>query len=135
MGTSQFQFSNPMLLALEFHINDTYDADVSEINVDISINVNKERVNANEAVVELVMEIGERYDRAPFYVRAVEGAMFRWDDDAFASEQQIEDLLDVNAPSLLLSYLRPIVSSVTSMSKYPTYHIPFINFNKANRNE
>ena len=34
------------------------------------------------------------------------------------------------APSLLLSYLRPIVAQVTSASKYGTYNIPFVNFTK-----
>lgn len=42
----------------------------------------------------------------------------------------IDRLLNQNAPSLLLSYLRPIVAQVTSASKYGTYNIPFVNFTK-----
>ena len=42
----------------------------------------------------------------------------------------IDRLLNQNAPSLLLSYLRPIVAQVTSASKNGTYKIPFVNFTK-----
>lgn len=42
----------------------------------------------------------------------------------------IDRLLNQNAPSLLSSYLRPIVAQVTSASKYGTYNIPFVNFTK-----
>ena len=48
----------------------------------------------------------------------VEGANFRWNDEL--DDNMIDRLLNQNAPSLLLSYLRPIVAQVTSASKYGT---------------
>lgn len=131
MGTSQFQFSNPMLSSLQFHVNDTYEANDTEISMNISMDIKKERIAKREAIVELTLEIGENNESAPFYVKAVEGATFKWEEGAFEKEQEIEKLLDVNAPALLLSYLRPIISNVTTMSKYPAYHVPFVNFNSA----
>ena len=131
MGTSQFQFSNPMLSELQFYINDAYGVDVEEINVNLGININKKRISDTEAIVELTVEIGDKSDNAPFYITATEGAVFRWEEDAFDKEQDIEKLLNVNAPALLLSYLRPVVSNITMFSKYPAYNIPFINFNNA----
>ena len=50
---------------------------------------------------------------------------FSWQDLA---ENKIDVLLRQNAPALLLSYARPIISSITSASKFPTYNIPFLDF-------
>ena len=133
MGTSHFQFSNPILSELQFYINDTYNADVEEISVNLGMSINKNRISETEATVELTVKIGEQSENAPFYVMATEGAIFRWEDDSFDAEPDVEKFLDVNAPALLLSYLRPIVSSVTMASKYPAYNIPFINFNDAKK--
>lgn len=131
MRTSQFQFSNPMLSSIQFNVNDTYEANDAEVCMNINIDIKKERIAEREAIVELTLEIGENNENAPFYVKAVEGATFKWEEGAFEKEQEIEKLLDVNAPALLLSYLRPIISNVTTMSKYLAYHVPFVNFNSA----
>ena len=40
----------------------------------------------------------------------------------------VNSMLNVNAPALLLGYMRPIVSSITNSSALPVYNIPFINF-------
>ena len=42
----------------------------------------------------------------------------------------INKLLNQNAPSLLLSYLRPVIAQVTMASPYGAYNIPFIDFTK-----
>ena len=52
------------------------------------------------------------------FIKAIEGANFRWNDEL--DDNMIDRLLNQNAPSLLLSYLRPIVAQVTSASKYGT---------------
>ena len=53
-------------------------------------------------------------------------AKFKWDSNL--QEKNVEIFLNQNAPALLLSYARPIVSMVTNASHYPAYNIPFINF-------
>lgn len=130
MKTSDFQFSTPILAEIEFCINNAYSADNEEIDVSIKMLVNKERVEEHKAIVELTVEIGEKDDSAPFYIKATEGAFFRWKENAFNGEQDIDALLDINAPALLVSYLRPIVSGITAASKFPSYNIPFINFSE-----
>lgn len=37
------------------------------------------------------------------------------------------DQLKVNAPSLLLGYMRPLISNITNSSQYPTFNIPFLD--------
>lgn len=129
MKTSDFQFSTPMLSELEFYVNNDYESESGDIDVSVKMQVNKSRIAEREAVVELTVEIGQKDKSAPFYIRAIEGAFFRWTENAFNGEQAIDSLLDVNAPALLVSYLRPLISGITTSSKYPTYNIPFINFN------
>ena len=128
MKTSEFQFSNPALSELEFYINE-YGTDGENISVALGMMVNKERISETEALVELTVEIGKKDNSSPFYIKASEGAIFRWEKGSFDNEQDIEDLLDINAPSLLIAYLRPIIANVTNASKYPAYNLPFINFN------
>lgn len=117
---SAFQFTNPALSGLEFWINKNFNGEKDtkiQIRMNMSVKVAKKE-NLNEAIVELDVEIGEKNDDIPFYIKAIEGANFRWNDEL--DDNMIDKLLNQNAPSLLLSYLRPIVAQVTSASKYGT---------------
>lgn len=126
---SKFQFNTPTLLGFQYFINKEFENN-GEQSVAIELKT-KIQVNRNpddrEAFVVLTVDIGEQSVKAPFYIMAEEGATFRWDTD-LSDEKQIQNLLNQNAPALLLSYLRPIVAGVTSASYFGTYHIPFINF-------
>ena len=42
----------------------------------------------------------------------------------------IINALEINAPSLLISYIRPLVALVTGSSKYPAWNIPFLDMRK-----
>ena len=51
--------------------------------------------------------------------------IFNWKAD------EIDDiLLEVNAPAVLIAYIRPIISQLTSFSGYPPLILPLINFTK-----
>ena len=125
---SAFQFTNPVLTGLEFLLNSGFDVQKNseiKIRINLSVNVSKEKLN-NEAVVSLACIIGEQNENSPFWIRAEEQASFRWDEEL--ENDLVDVLLNQNAPSLLLAYLRPIVAQVTSASPYGTYNIPFMNF-------
>lgn len=81
----------------------------------------------NEARVTLTLILGERSTQAPFYIKAVETAMFKWNEELDANV--LDKLLRQNAPSLLLSYVRPIITQITAASPVDAYNIPYINFN------
>lgn len=127
MKTSQFQFSNPVLLNVEFSINPKFKSvENREININVSCNV---KVNRNEekptAVVELEVMIGSKEDEnVPFWIKATEAAEFKWQQDV----ERPERLLNQNAPAMLLSYLRPTIAMITSASPFNGYNLPFINF-------
>jgi preprotein translocase subunit SecB len=59
-------------------------------------------------------------------------ASFRWPNKI--DESLVNDFLTMNAPSLLLSYVRPIVSSLTAQSRFNPEDIPFMNFVDAQNN-
>ena len=106
---SEFQFTNPILSKIEFLYN-------------------KEFKDKNKAIVSLVCELGEKNDLSPFWLLAEEEATFKWEEAI--EEVIVKKLLKQNAPSLLLSYLRPIVVQVTQASPCGAYNIPFMNFSE-----
>lgn len=128
MKESSFQFNNPSLVDLYFHINKDFKAkEDGPLNVNTSFNVNiSKHETAPQAIVELEIIIGTENDTFPFYIKATEGALFKWD----AGNALVDDFLDINAPALLLGYLRPVIASITSASPFNTYNIPFFDFTK-----
>ena len=72
---SAFQFTNPALSGLEFWINKNFNGEKDtkiQIRMNMSVKVAKKE-NLNEAIVELDVEIGEKNDDIPFYIKAIEG--------------------------------------------------------------
>ena len=102
----------------EFHVGQKF-----------QVEINQTPSEAGCASVVLSLELGEKKADCPFFLTIAEGANFRWDKESYSEEQQ-KKLLTQNAPALLLSYIRPLVASVTAASPYPTYHLPFIDFTK-----
>lgn len=134
MQKSDFQFTDPNLTQLNFQINNDYSPNTAKekVNMNIQIGVHVKRdcnengAEANTAVVEVIVKVGAKEPTAPFYIEALEEAKFRWNEKTFDKEH-VDVLLNQNAAALLLSYLRPIISNVTSSSPYGRFDLPFIN--------
>lgn len=129
---SVFQFTNPALLELDFKVNDEFDNGKKKqikINLKVETKVSRED-DAQDAFVALCVTIGEETKKFPFYVYAVEGAKFKWEKEKY-SEEEVDRLLNQNAPALLLSYLRPTIATITGASLYGAYNIPFMNFRES----
>lgn len=124
---SRFQFSNPVLTSIEFQENKFRAKKEQSVQIRMNLEIDKKRKeNANEAIVSLKITIGAQDDTTPFYIEAVESAKFKWSEEL--DEERVQKLLNQNAPSLLLAYLRPMIMQVTAASRYEAYNIPFINF-------
>lgn len=128
---SAFQFTNPILTRFEFGLNQGFDNnDNKEVQMQISMSVSVNKINSgNEAEVSLKVDIGEKSVMVPFFINVVESAKFRWEEGT--EEEMVNKLLNQNAPSLLLSYVRPIVTQITASSAFGAYNIPFMNFTNA----
>ena len=127
---SAFQFSNPSLTKMEFYINEEFESSQDkEVKIAVNMGVQIDRsATDNNARVSLTLEIGKKDSDDPFYVCATEMAEFRWSEAL--NNEMVEKMLNQNAPSLLLGYLRPIISQITAASPYNAYNLPFIDFSR-----
>lgn len=139
MAYSRFQFKDPVLKHLRFCVNDAFASD-APVSIDISISAKTSPVEKIEgsteriANVSVTLIVGEETDAAPFYVEATEAADFKWSEEDF-NEKQSEKLLEQNAVALLISYIRPIISSVTAASRYSSYNLPYIDVTSLKRDD
>lgn len=128
MKTSKFQFINPYLEEVYFEANPNFVAGVDdgEIEIQNSFNIQiKRSENENRANVELILETNTENEKTPFILRIKVASDFKWED---LDEKSVESMLNLNAPALLLGYMRPIVANITNSSNFPVYNLPFVNF-------
>lgn len=123
MRTSDFQFLNPYLKEISYVINREFQL-YDDFKMDNSFSVNIKR-NENMANVELLLETNLEKENAPFKLKIKVASDFKWEN---LDEKEVEMMLNVNAPALLLGYMRPIVANITNSSNLPAYNLPFINF-------
>lgn len=130
MKPSNFQFTNPYLKEISFTINSDFDVNIvkTDIEIENAFNVNIEREeNSNEANVELELQVNNENENVPFKLQIKVASHFKWKN---LDEETIVSMLKVNAPALLLGYMRPIVANITNASIFPAYNLPFMNFNE-----
>ena len=129
MQKSNFQFKTPLLTNVDFTLSDDYNSTETSINLksEFSAQVYKD-LEEKTAYERLDVILGDTTSGQPFYLKVTMEAEFTWEHDI--AEDDLNKLLSQNAPSVLLSYARPIVANLTSSSPYPTYNIPFMNFTK-----
>lgn len=128
MKASTFQFSNPVIDRLELKKNDTFCQENHKIKMNNSFSVDIRNLSYDDmnATVCLKTEIGGLTSDQPFYLQIEVSAKFN--SSQKISEEEFDKLLHVNAPALLLSYSRPMVSLITSQSGLSSLNLPFINF-------
>lgn len=134
MKESSFHFSKPSLLSLIFNVNEDISTENnSQVSMSNTFNVriaknqdNKNAYVALEITIDIDKDNSSKDALSPFSLYAKMGALYSWDDDL--DETSIDSLLSINAPSLLLSYARPIIASTVGSSFIPPYNLPFINF-------
>lgn len=125
MNRSKFQFSNPELEEMEFSVNQEFNQEKCD-GIEMQSNIEVQVLEGNEARVQLTLNIGNESELQPFRIRVKMGADFMWDETI--EKDKAQKLLNINAPAVLLSYIRPIVANMTNSSKYPALNIPFIDF-------
>jgi len=126
MKESSFQMIGQKLLTSIFKVNPEYNNDAQiklEFKTDIKIEKNE---NEEKAVVILTLEIfDEKYlKKYPFYIKSEIKGFFSWNKEL----KDIDTYLKVNAPAVLLSYLRSIIVQLTVFAGYPPLNLPLINF-------
>ena len=128
MKPSKFQFLNPYLKEVHFVVNPNFSSGVYDGDIEMknAFNIRVKRSKSdNRANVELTLQTNAENENAPFKLRVKVASDFMWED---LDEKTVESMLNLNAPALLLGYMRPIVANITNSSNFPAYNLPFINF-------
>lgn len=122
---NESKFKNPVLEMLQFVINQDFDEEKFDgIAIEGTTQIAKLK-GENAAFVELSLEIGEKSSLTSFWINITMKAEFKWEKNIESS--LADKLLKSNAPSLLLSYMRPIIANVTGNSAYPAFNIPYMD--------
>lgn len=131
MTVINFQFSNPRLIKLNFDFFTDFIPKSNQVTIKSSYRIEERRsADSDKAGVTLIFTLNpEKKHDVPFTLTASIFAVFNWHD---LDKSQVDKLLKVNAPALLLSYLRPIIANITANSGMAPYTIPFINFTANN---
>lgn len=119
---SAFQFRNPVIENLCYERNIDFGSLEEAVTVPMNITTEVAKSDNCEARVSVKLIIGN--NDCPFDAIITMSADFRWDPSL---EDIVDDLLNVNAPSLLVSYMRPIVATLTNASGYPPFNIPYLD--------
>ncbi|KRK63824.1 hypothetical protein FC72_GL001061 [Companilactobacillus tucceti DSM 20183] len=131
--SNSLYFNEPHLENMKFvsndnFINDDYDG---KVNIELSSNIN--RIDDKSSNVKLTLLLNKENEDYPFYIEVTMTADFRYEKNL--EESVIEELLKVNASSLLFSYIRTLVVEVTDRSKFSTLHLPFMNFTQSKKSD
>lgn len=125
MKQSQFKFSKPIVEDLKYTLRDDWDINKphNKTEFNIGVDVDKED-NDNTAIVRLILKIDS--EDFPYNIDMTAGTKVTWDSGV--SEKMLDSVLENNIPATLLSYVRPLVSVITSYSPYRQLDIPLLDF-------
>lgn len=129
---SQFQFLQPLLTKAEFSVHDGVEGE--GINRIVTNIVNKVEwiEGTNEAMLQVSVQLNKKDNEVVndtlFDAEVTMVSRFRWGENI--TKEKANELIKFNGVALLLSYIRPIIASLTSASPFPTYNLPYINLNE-----
>lgn len=127
---SEFQVRNIRLIEIAFKRNDKT-VEAKEFQLKPKIVATVKRFNEKRiAIVVLNVSLFEDIEDAPFAANVSYEGEFIWDETV--SEERLQTLLDVNAPAVLYSYMRPVFTDFTTKACFPPLILPMANFTKQN---
>lgn len=134
MEPSNFQLINkPSITKSIFVINKEFDFH-SEIALEISneIKIVKSSSKEMSSLVVLTLKFFQekKLEDVPFNLEIEIEGVFGWGKEQEEQPMQLETLLKENAPAILYSYLRPIITSISIEANLPPLVIPLMNFRK-----
>jgi preprotein translocase subunit SecB len=133
MQESIFQLvGKPRIKKFEFELNEEYSFD-GEIKLDMNNNIQISKgidENAQQAIVTLSLGIFEslNIDQVPFKIMVDIEGHFNWNEKMEADGPMLDSMLKQNAPAILYSYTRPIITMITVEANMPPLVIPLMNF-------
>ena len=110
---------------MKYELNPKYNRNSDTIHTrSIRRNISRSK-NSNDALLMVTLNIGGEDSTNPWVnVSLTMAANFHWDDSL---NEKADDLLKLNGTSLLLGYMRPVISNITAYSPGGSLNIPFMN--------
>lgn len=101
-----------------------------KIKLKFSHRLEIKNIDEGSSNVKLIFNIftEEELAESPFFISITQSGKFEYPSNL--DKNNLENLLNINAPAVLLSYIRGIISQITAFSGYPALIIPLMNFTK-----
>lgn len=134
---SFFQFKNPVLKESLFIVNKNFKKSDSSVKQNFSIETHATtpkdiQGNKRKATVSLSVKNfkGDKFsENIPFFMNISFESDFEWEKDGKKANEI--DMLKINGAALLFSYIRPLVSQLTSLAGFKQLNLPFIDFTES----
>lgn len=129
MDKSNFQLSKQCILSTDFKLNDKIKFP-ENLNISLEGKTSVQMIDENSANVIFKLSVFKdiEFEKVPFQMEVISKGLFTWDDSI--DKNNLETYLNVNAPSILVSYIRSVISMITSYAGISNFMIPLINFYK-----
>lgn len=121
---SNFQLINlPKILKFKFDANQESISDKTNLNLGVS---SKSEINYEDKIIQIQLEINIETEKGgPFQIDSTIVGDFKFKNNP--EEDELMIFVKSIAPSILLSYSRPIISQFITYSGYPPYIIPLLD--------
>jgi len=131
---SSFQLiDKPRVTKNIFQVNKEFDFQ-GEISLEIDNNIKTVKIADEKMTAIVVLNLNffgsKDFKEVPFKLEMEIEGMFGWDEELEKNDTQLEGLLKENAPAILYSYLRPIITTISIDANLSPLVIPLMNFHK-----
>lgn len=120
----------PKLNNIQFETNNDYKFDDAiSLEINNNVNVNKdEHSHQAKVILHIGVFTSKEIKEVPFKIEMSIEGYFKWDEELQKNTSLLEKLLKQNAPAILYSYLRPLITIITTEADMPPLVIPLMNF-------
>lgn len=119
---SVFQLLNQRMVDVKFLLNE--EGTKQETNLEVEVEV-KAAPTEKKALVELILHVNKDMKDQLFNLSIKNQGVFSWEN---LTEEEIKPYLEENAPAVLLSYIRSIVTNLTLAAGLKPLVLPLLNF-------
>lgn len=132
MKPSSFQLiDKPRVTRNIFQVSKDYNFQ-SEVSLEIDNNIKVIKMSEEDRTAIVILSLEFFKDRelkeVPFKLEIEIEGMFEWDTELEETSVNLEVLLQENAPAILYSYLRPMITTMSIDANLPPLVIPLMNF-------
>lgn len=128
MKKSPFQLKEQAIIDIDYNVNEYYSKSEEDLKIGAQTVIKK--VSDNVAAVYLTVSLfkDKEFQSVPFSMIVKSRGIFSWDSGL--EKKTLTALLENNAPAILYSFIRPIVSNLTAFSIGGSLMLPLLNFSE-----